>query len=245
MRIFIVHAHHEPKSFNGAMTARATQELDAAGHAVVVSDLYAMGFDPVSDRRNFTTVADADYLKQQREEKHASELSDMGDGFAADVLAEIEKLEACDLLIFQYPLWWFGMPAILKGWVDRVLAMGRLYGGGRWYDNGALEGKRAMVAMTTGGPESMYVALPGYEGLNPPLETILTPVHHGVFWFTGMYVLEPFVAWSPAHLDDSERAALLDDYAAHLREQLGKEGDPPPEASKYPAPTFARKIERA
>ena len=237
MQAFIVHAHHEPESFNGAMTARATKELESAGHEVAVSDLYAMGFDPVSDRRSFTTTANADYLKQQREEQHASE----HDGFAPDIAAEMDKLDACDLLVFQFPLWWFGMPAILKGWVDRVLAMGRMYGGGRWYDSGVLQGKRAMVAMTTGGPGSMYVPPAGHESLNPTLETILTPIHHGVFWFTGMRVLEPFVAWSPAHLDDELRTATLDGYAAHLHEQLAREGTPPPVAAEYPPPTFVRK----
>jgi len=238
MRILMVYAHHEPKSFNGAMMARAMKELEAAGHTITVSDLYAMGFNPTSDRHNFTTVGDAQFLKQQREEMHATEHG----GFAPDVLSEMEKLEACDLLIFQFPLWWFGMPAILKGWIDRVLAMGRLYGGGRWYDKGALAGKRAMVAMTTGGPESMYVPPTGYESLNPTLDTILTPIHHGVFWFTGMRVLEPFVAWSPAHMSDEERGATLDDYAAHLHKQLGEQGSPPPTASAYPAPTFTRKL---
>lgn len=239
MHALIVHAHHEPESFNGAMTARATSELEAAGHAVTVSDLYALGFDPVSDRRNFSTTADAGYLKQQREEQHASE----HDGFAPDVSAEMDKLEACDLVIFQYPLWWFGMPAILKGWVDRVLAMGRMYGGGRWYDTGKLLGKRAMVAMTTGGPGSMYAPPEGYESLNPTLDTILAPVHHGVFWFTGMRVLEPFVAWAPAHLNDDQRAAALDAYAAHLREQLAQEGAPPPVAAEFPPPKFIRQRE--
>ena len=68
MRVLIVHAHHEPSSFNGAMTREAAAALAAAGHEVVVSDLYAMGFDPVSDRRNFTSVADPAALKQQAEE---------------------------------------------------------------------------------------------------------------------------------------------------------------------------------
>ena len=51
MRVFIVHAHHEPKSFNGAMTQEAIAALRPAGHEVIVSDLYSMGFNPVSDRR--------------------------------------------------------------------------------------------------------------------------------------------------------------------------------------------------
>ena len=50
MRVFIVHAHHEPRSFNGAMTGTATEALRQAGHEVIVSDLYAMGFNP--DRKS-------------------------------------------------------------------------------------------------------------------------------------------------------------------------------------------------
>src|SRR5262245_58457416 len=127
MRIFIVHAHHEPTSFNGAMTREATVSLPAAGHEVVVSDLYAIGFDPVSDRRNFLTVKAPERLKQQDEEAYASER----DGFAADIQAEMDKLVWCDVLILQFPLWWLGLPAILKGWVDRVFAVGRAYGVGK------------------------------------------------------------------------------------------------------------------
>jgi NAD(P)H dehydrogenase (quinone) len=64
MKVFIVHAHHEPKSFDGAMTRLAQTVLTEQGHEVRISDLYRMKFDPVSDRRNFTTVRNADHLKQ-------------------------------------------------------------------------------------------------------------------------------------------------------------------------------------
>jgi len=74
MRIFIVHAHHEPTSFNSAMINVAITSLRAADHnEVVVSDLYAMSFDPVSDRCNFVTVKDPGQLKQRNEESYASE----------------------------------------------------------------------------------------------------------------------------------------------------------------------------
>jgi putative NADPH-quinone reductase len=111
-----------------------------------------MKFDPVSDRRNFTTVKNPDYFKQQIEEMHATEVG----GFAPDVEAELRKMEACDLMIWQFPLWWFGLPGILKGWADRVFAMGRTYGGERFYENGVFKGKRALLSLTTGGPEAVY-----------------------------------------------------------------------------------------
>jgi NAD(P)H dehydrogenase (quinone) len=67
MRAFIVYAHPEPKSFNGAWFQTAQQTLRAAGHTVVTSDLYGMKFDPVSDRRNFTTIKSPEFFKQQIE----------------------------------------------------------------------------------------------------------------------------------------------------------------------------------
>lgn len=204
----IIHAHHEPASFNGALTDRARAVLSRLGHSVVVSDLYNEGFDPVSDRRNFTTVKDASFLKQQREEAHASASS----GFAPDVEREMQRLEWCDALIFQFPLWWFGLPAILKGWIDRVMASGRFYGGGKWYDHGAFRGKRAMISMTTGGPANMF---DGWS-INPPLDSILRPVQHGVFWFTGYDTLPPFIAWSASRNSDQERREYLDAYERRL-----------------------------
>ncbi len=208
MRYLIIHAHHEPQSFNGAQTRAAASALRAAGHEVEISDLYAMGFDPVSDRRNFTTVADANYLKQQKEEAHATR----SNGFSPALLAEIEKLERCDALVFQFPLWWFGMPAILKGWCDRVLASGRVYGGGKWYENGIGAGKRALVSMTTGGPESMY----GSRGLNPAMRDILAPIQHGIFWFNGFQPVAPFITWGPARMTPEARAARLEEWAAYV-----------------------------
>lgn len=208
MKVLIVHAHHEPASFNGAMTREAQATLTAAGHEVVVSDLYAMGFDPVSDRRNFTTVKDPDYLKQQNEEGYANE----HDGFAPALKAELDKLAWCDTLIFQFPIWWLGMPAILKGWIDRVFAVGHAYGGGRWFDNGRMSGKRAMCSLTVGGPEPVYTEI----GIYGPINSILYPIHRGILGFAGFTVIEPFVVYGPNRVSPEERAEFL----ARYRERL-------------------------
>ena len=110
MKVFIVYWHPEPKSFNGAMFRTACETLAAAAHQVCTSDLNEMGFNPVSGRHNFNTVKDPSYFKQQIEELHATE----NHGFAAEVEREIKKMEACDLMIWQFPMWWFGLPAVLK-----------------------------------------------------------------------------------------------------------------------------------
>jgi NAD(P)H dehydrogenase (quinone) len=183
MKVFVVVAHPEPLSFNGAMFRRAVEALTEAGHQVKTSDLHAMQFDPVSGRHNFTTVKDATYFKQQTEEVHATEAN----GFAQDIESEIQKVEWRDLMIWQFPLWWFGLPGILKGWVDRVFAMGRTYGGQRIYGDGVFKGKRALLSLTTGGPPASYVK----GGFNGDIYAILRPVQRGMLQFVGFDVLAP------------------------------------------------------
>jgi len=222
MKVFIVHAHHEPRSMNGALTATAAEALTRAAHEVEVSDLYAMRFDPVSDRRNFTTAKDEAYLKQQVEEMHA-----VASGtFAPDVAAEMRKVAACDLMIWQFPLWWFGPPAILKGWVDRVFAMGFAYGGGKIYETGPFRGKKALLSLTTGGPRESYVK----GGFNGDLDGILRPVQRGMLRFCGFDVLAPHVTFGPVRLGDDERAAALAAWAARLSRI---EGESPIDVGTY------------
>jgi putative NADPH-quinone reductase len=210
MNILLLFAHPEPQSFNGAMLRTAIATLEAAGHRVQVSDLYGQPFNPVSDRRNFTTVANAAFFKQQKEELYAA----AHQGFADEVEAELQKLAWCDVMIWQFPLWWFGVPAVLKGWVDRVFAMGRAYGAGQFYENGVFRGKRALLSLTTGSGSPAEAYQPG--GLQGDLLGILRPIHRGMLQFTGFTVLAPQVVYGPARLTDEERAAALATWAARL-----------------------------
>src|SRR5262249_22492040 len=146
MKILVVYWHPEPRSFNAAMFETICATLGSLGHEVRTSDLYQMDFDPVSSRRNFVTVREPRYFKQQAEEEFAAERN----GFSSEIECEIEKVEWCDVMILQFPLWWFGLPAVLKGWVDRVFAAGRVHGNGQYYDTGVFRGKRALLSLTTG-----------------------------------------------------------------------------------------------
>jgi NAD(P)H dehydrogenase (quinone) len=204
----IVYAYHEPTSFNGAMLREGKAALAEAGHEARVSDLYAMRFDPVSDRRNFLTVANRERLLQQTEEAYASG----NNGFVPELQAEMDKLAWSDVLIFQFPLWCLGPPAILKGWVDRVFAVGRTYGGGRWFENGLFSGKRAMCAVTVGGLADVYST----GGVYGPIEEILFPIHRGIFGFTGFTVIEPFILYGPNRISLAERRAYLKRYRRRL-----------------------------
>jgi NAD(P)H dehydrogenase (quinone) len=222
MNVFLVFAHAEPRSFNGALFQTAQDTLSAAAHVVTVSNLYGMKFDPVSDRRNFTSVKNLEHFKQQIEEMHATEVG----GFAPDVEAELRKMEACDLMIWQFPLWWFGLPGILKGWADRVFAMGRTYGGDRFYENGVFKGKRALLSLTTGGPEAAYLK----GGWNGDIDAILRPIQRGILRFTGWDVLAPNIVYAPVRISDGERQTRLNDWAARLR---SIESERPIEVGEY------------
>ncbi|HEY0826675.1 MAG TPA: NAD(P)H-dependent oxidoreductase [Bacilli bacterium] len=209
MNVFIVYAHQEPKSFNGALKDTAVETLEALGHTVKVSDLYAMNFKAIADQHDFTELENADYFKYQTEQIHASK----HDTFTSDITAELEKLKWADFVLFQFPLWWFSMPAILKGWVDRVFAMGSIYGAGIGaYDTGGLKGKKSMLSITTGGPELMYSP----HGKNGDIhENILFPIHHGILYFSGMDVLPPFIAYSVAR-DPAKREQYIIDFKKRL-----------------------------
>lgn len=208
MNILIVYAHPEPKSFNGAMKDLAVSALTKQGHQVKVSDLYEMKFKALADQKDFAELEYPEFLKDQTEPNLTS-----GKGkLAQDIVAEQEKLLWADVIILQFPLWYFSLPAIMKGWVDRVFTTGFSYGGGKLYDKGGLKGRKAMLALTTGGPVSRY----SQSGFHDDIEKILFAINHGILHFVGMEVLPPFIAWSPASVGDEGRKKYLEDYRQRL-----------------------------
>lgn len=201
-KILIIHAHPEPKSFCSALALETKKHFEEKNADVKLVDLYTMNFNPVNHKQDFTELSNPNYFKYQAEQTHAFQ----NDLFSVELKEQLALLEWCDTLIFSFPLWWFGLPAILKGWVDRVFAMGAVYGAGKGvYDNGYFKGKKSMLIFTTGGPEVAY----GETGKNGELDTILFPIQHGMLYFCGFTVLEPFVSFSPVRKTDEEREAEL------------------------------------
>jgi NAD(P)H dehydrogenase (quinone) len=224
MKVLLVFAHPEPRSLNGALRDVAIGELEAQGHEVLTSDLYADGWKSEVDRADFPPLPTDARLKPAEASKKSFEANTLTE----DVKAEIEKLLWADVLILQFPLWWFGMPAILKGWVDRVYAYGFAYGVGehsdqRWgdrYGEGRLAGKCAMLLVTTGGWEEHYSA----RGINGSIDDLLFPINHGILYYPGYDVLPPFVAYRVDRLDDSGFARA----AERLRERMRNLATTPP-----------------
>jgi NAD(P)H dehydrogenase (quinone) len=202
MNVFIVFAHPEPKSFDGVMRDYALKVLTDLGHSVQISDLYDMRFRPQITVDDFTDPLDDTFFDLHNEQAHASRFGT----FAPEILAEQQKLLWADTLILQFPLWWYSVPAIMKGWIDRILAYGFAYGEGR-----SLAGRRAMLSMTTGGPSRPYS-----PEKRATLSKLLDPIQYGTLHLCGMEVLTPFVVYGAASASREQRKQFLEQYATVL-----------------------------
>jgi len=105
MRALVVYCHPRPESFTAAVRDVVLERLGAAGAETRLADLYRDGFDPVMGAEEHARYEDEAVNRRP-------------------VAAAVADLEWCDTLIFVYPTWWYGMPALLKGWLDRVLVPG-------------------------------------------------------------------------------------------------------------------------
>lgn len=185
MRVLWVLAHPNPASLNAAIRTRAVARLRAAGHEVVESDLAAMGWDP--------RASAADVRLTPRPGEPLSALARRGveaGALAPDIAEEHRKIRWADTIVLQFPLWWYGPPALLKGWLDRVLVDGFaigdpdpatgypvIYGAGA-----ALAGRRALIVTTAGDPASAL----GPRGIDGEIDELMFPITHGALHYAGI-----------------------------------------------------------
>ncbi|CAN5329438.1 NAD(P)H-dependent oxidoreductase [soil metagenome] len=201
MNVLLVYAHQEPTSFTCALKDTAEQALSAAGHHVEVSDLYGEGFNPVAGRHDFTTTHDAGRFHYQNEQGHAH----ANGGFAPDLAREQQRVLKADLIIWIYPIWWGGVPAILKGWFDRVMAFGFAYADGKRFDSGYFRDKTGVLCLTTGGTVERFSA----DNVYGPIDQVLYPTQHLMLDYLGMKFQPPFVAYAAPRIDAAGRTAYL------------------------------------
>ncbi|MSP02223.1 MAG: flavodoxin family protein [Acetobacteraceae bacterium] len=121
MRVLVIYCHPRPDSFAAALRDAAVDGLTSGGHTVELRDLYAEAFDPVLSAR-----------------QHGAYFDETGNTHGIeDHVAALGRAEA---LLLIYPTWWFGMPAMLKGWFDRVWLPGAAF---------RLGGPKVMVPLLT------------------------------------------------------------------------------------------------
>ncbi|RYH06865.1 NAD(P)H-dependent oxidoreductase [Tropicimonas sp. IMCC6043] len=174
----VVWAHPEPGSFTAAWARRSVEAAARMG-AVATSDLYAMRFDPAERAELYGHTGPFDALKVQEAAAAAGRLP-------PDLSAELAKIRAADLVVLHFPIWWFGPPAMLKGWVDRALVHGALHRVEERFDAGPCRGKRVLFCVSTG----CTAAECGPDGREGDLALQLWPLAHA-FRYCGFEVLEP------------------------------------------------------
>ncbi len=182
MKALVLYAHPNPQSFNHAVLETVRESLAASGHEVSVRDLYALGFDPVLKAEDFAKMRSGET--------------------PADIAAEQGFIREADLVVVVSPVWWFGLPAILKGYVDRVFSYGFAYRYGKGGLEPLLKGKKAFVFHTTGGEESAYEQY----GFRSALQKV---VDDGIFGFCGMEMAGRHFCFAVPSASEESRKAML------------------------------------
>lgn len=204
MRAAVLIAHPDPGSFDHAVASRVERGLRRAGHDVEVLDLYALGF-----RAAMST--------EEREAYH-------GDDPILDpmVQAHADLVRQVDIVVFVYPTWWSGLPAILKGWLERVLVPGVGFvfeetgatGGGADADtHGAvrpgLSNIRHLVGVSTYGSPRTYVRLVNDNGRR----TITRALRMSCGWKTK-------VSWHGLYAVDSSTPDQREAFASRVEDAM-------------------------
>ncbi|MRX74033.1 flavodoxin family protein [Bacillus lacus] len=189
MNILIVYAHPNKKSFNAALKEAVIEQLKELDYDVRVRDLYEIQFDPVLKEDNYTEFY----------QTNAPE----------DILYEQKEISWADVLIYIFPTWWTGMPAIMKGYFDKVFTNGFAF---RFTEKGAvglLDGKRALIFQTTGLSE---------EDLKPKqlIAAMETSFDLGILHYCGVNILTHKFYYSLPYLDQDSKKRVIQEVKDQL-----------------------------
>ncbi|GAV53498.1 hypothetical protein ZYGR_0AI07820 [Zygosaccharomyces rouxii] len=214
MKVLIVLAHPEKASLTASLARVAKDQFEKQGDEVQLTDLYAQNWKSAIDIDDFPHYDKSEKFNVILGSKQAYEEN----AYSEDVKKEHEKLFWADALVFVFPFWWFSMPAILRGWVERVFSYGIGYG--RYdddkkhvrYGDGLFKGKRAILITGIGGKGNTYSG----RSVSGPIEDLLFPINHGIFFYAGYQALPPFVVFDSNFVDKNRFKAI----ESSLRERI-------------------------
>lgn len=213
--VLIVYAHPEKQSLLGSLKDRTVEVYKKMECNVTVRDLYALNFKATGGPDDFTELSDLGRkdFKYAPEQKHAFTNGYLKD----DISTEVEHLRNADLVLFVFPMWWGSVPAILKGYFDRVLLKGFAWDVEPTYQlfqSGIFKGKRAALICTTAMPPEAYQS----EGMSKfTVEELMEAVTYGTLAFVGMSVYPTFVANGVSPMADKK---ILSDHVNNLESYI-------------------------
>jgi NAD(P)H dehydrogenase (quinone) len=187
MNHLIVYSHPNPKSFCHAILETAVKTLQSKGHEVVVRDLYALGFDPVLKGSDFVGFQSGN--------------------ISSDIKAEQEKISSAEVITYIYPIWWTGLPAMMKGYIDRIFSLGFAYAVGEWGPVGLLTEKKAIIFNTTGADKGIYDKSGMFDAIKKTSDV-------GILNFCGVGILEHKFFTSVPSTNDATRKGYLSEVEA-------------------------------
>ena len=190
MKQLLIYCHPQSGSFCRAIADTAVQAIHARGDEVMMRDLYAMHFVPALSGRDLLSFAEAQT--------------------PPDIIEEQRHIAWADRLIFVYPLWWSAMPAVLKGYIDRVFAEGFAFSAAETGLQGLLAGKEVLAFTTMGMPE----ALCEESGV---AKSVRLAVDEGIISLCGMKVLEHRLFGAVTTVDDAARQKMLEEVSQKVR----------------------------
>lgn len=191
MKHLVVFAHPRNPSFTRQVCDTYIQAVRALGHEVLLRDLYAMKFNPVAD-------ADEAFTRPPKPP-------------APDVQEEMDHLMAANVVTFISPVWWISPPAIMKGWLDRVLRGGGFaYGYGPNGPRGSLQGKKGLVFTSSGSTENEFES-------SGKLDAIRVMWGAGTVQFCGIELLD-HLHFGP--VGSRSHAAMVDAYLQQVRDTV-------------------------
>lgn len=188
MQVLIVFAHPEQRSLQASLLNVTIASLEKHGHTVKVSDLYAMDWYPSITESDFPGHEAGTRFQPIRSAADAFTAGQL----AADITSEQAKVMWADMIILQFPLWWYSMPAIMKGWMDRVLNKKFAVFSGGESTKGPLQGKKALIITTVGATEADFSS----DGALGDISLTLHPIQKGIFRFIGLDALDPVIGYN-------------------------------------------------
>jgi NAD(P)H dehydrogenase (quinone) len=219
MNILYIFAHPEPKSFNSSMKEMAIRHLKEKGNEVKLSDLHVMDFKPVLDQNDFLQRKKNDSFNAFLEQMNASKEGT----FSEDIMNEMEKVKWADFLIFHFPIYFSGMPAIMKGWIDRTFAAGFAFNPVKQnvYEEGLLKGRKAMMVITTGAEEEWY----SKGGKHGDIRELLRYITHCTFEYVGLEVMDTHLTFGAGKMSEQRGKEELDRYREKLNRIFPQTGE--------------------
>ncbi len=210
MNTLIITAHPEPYSLTAHLAENTASVFEAMGADVTCIDLYKENFDPVEAAHYYPDKPDQrfDALREQRHHWNTGKLS-------ADVDHHIRLLTNADVLILHFPFWWFGMPAILKGWMDRVFVYGGIYDSKHRHEQGVMKNKRALMVVTAGASENACA----YNGRDGDMRLMLWPAMHALHYI-GFTVAEPYLIHGVRGGTQNDEKSAIEKEISHKIKQL-------------------------